>query len=293
MNVGRFTVTPASLLLSLLDIIIVLYLVYLPIFNPEVLSSTLLIVMLVVILASALIFLENEQIPNSVQSIFNGVSGLLGGSSAASQPHPNFDDAYEGMIAIAEDESSDLADLFHRIRQEGDEEDEMDALLNIVEAGIEYQSSTDIDQLLQLIAQELGRQEFLKKTNGAKIPVKTSDKNRLIVEANASELPHIGVPFDVYANVTDEQNGEYERYPAVVALAECTEHLGPDEYAIEIQRWRRNIGDDANGVKGRIMGKNPKIRVHDEKRRPNDWRDSDHLEGTFRLLKTFSEKYEH
>ncbi len=216
-----------------------------------------------------------------------------GSTSVAEDSNSDFDDAYDKLIEIAERESANLAHQLRKIKFEGTQDEEMTALMEVLEAGIESGSSIDLDELLEEMRHELARREYMEATNGEKMEIVRSNNTQLVVQAlNKGELPAVGVEFDVYANFVDEQGGNYEEYRGVVAEATCTGHRGQDEYTVEIDGWIKDIGDDASGVKGKLMSRNPEVKVKNEKREKNDWRNLEELEDGFLVLRRVANQQE-
>lgn len=266
-----------SILAAVLVLFCFGYLLYLPVFNPQILSSTILITLISIAALMVVILLGSDKIPAFVRDISRSYFG-----NNADSERFDFDDAYNMLIKIASEESEELAHQFRSIKHEGDGDDQITALSETLRAGMEAESSITVKEALDPMQTELDRRKYLKNANNTEMNIMNIDDGRLIVKRAVPEKPPaVGVPFDVYGDIPIPVDGGYETERGVVAEAKYTEQLGNNQYAMEIQDWRRNIGEEGESVKGKLLNVNPTVQVQN---RYDDPMNSDGLEDAVEFL---------
>lgn len=193
-------------------------------------------------------------------------------------------EGFERVAAVADEESTELADALRVIRHEFDEAT-CEAVAETLVAGIESRKTSPFHQTLRRLESLLDARSFVEQSESMEMRIVQQEDERLYarVTDEHGEVKE-GLEFDIYILDTINVDGEAETVSKQVATAEIV-LVDEQVCGLEIIDWSDDFNPSEDKL-GYLMSHSPEAKFDTQMTRNVDWDDIERAHESLTQLET-------
>lgn len=191
---------------------------------------------------------------------------------------------FDRVAAVADEESTELADSLRAIRYEFDEAN-CEAIADTLIAGIESRKTSPFHQTLRRLESLLDARDFVEQSESLEMRIVQREGERLYarITGEHAELKE-GLEFDIYITDTINVDGEAETVSKQVATAEVV-LVDEQVCGLEVIDWSDDFDPSEDRI-GYLMSHSPKAMFDTQMTRNVDWDDIERAHENLTQLET-------
>lgn len=216
--------------------------------------------------------------------------GTLKIGSDSKNGHRSSKEGFERVAAVADEESTELADALRVIRHEFDETT-CEAVAETLVVGIESRKTSPFHQTLHRLESLLDARDFVEESESLEMRIVQREDERLYAKVTEEhgEVKE-GLEFDIYILDTINVDGEAETVSKQVATAEVV-LVDEQVCGLEIIDWSEDF-EPSEGRIAYLMNHTPEARFDTQMTRNVDWDDIEMAHENLTQLETGGNRHD-